>query len=754
MKEHSIDAIARAVAERAREKRSRRAVLRSAVCAAATGVAVGVAHETSALARMQEVPLGTRAPGGRTTSEAAFDLALDPMEIFRYVNEQVLYDPYAGALRGATGTLWAMAGNSVDQALLLADLLREALVDVRFVAGELDDQAAGALLAAATLDRDGFEAHVTRLHATVRADAPDITPEVQTLLDSARAEGERRAALAVERWETGVAQLQAVLADAGVKLPGVVPALPKRERTQHVWVQYREGTEWIDLDPTMPGAEPGSAYAEAREPWDELPDELFHTVTVRVRAERIAAGQLTEGTLLEQTLRSADLTGVPLTLTHYRPGALAQFGVSVAGVLEEQLQYIPNLAVGDERAVAGSEPLTILPPDGATDILGEKSNEGDTAAEWVDFEVRSPDHPAVTATRVVFDRLPPEARSAGALSADQVAAVSTVELGPEFGTGYLPLEQILSVVVTGGELPSSFFEQDFSLTDPFADLNLPGNAHEFARGLFDSRIAAGMGHRVYLNRPKVTGFWVAIESVDEGGPNGRGSSEIDLIQRHYAAAPIAGGVTGTEHPLLAAGVVDHTIERLMFEPTQEQAAAGVVAKPGVGALFEAAAEAGQPLVVLSASDAASLQAVPIEARARVGALIEAGALVIAPDGAVDVGGEPQYGFWAVDAATGAAFDEMANGRGAEGVEYEVTQVIPGNAIAAYMRYGICLRLKTLATTALLMSLVGWAVIGGAFAGGARGTNLWAAYGIGSAITLPSSGAAIGAGLGMGFAGGC
>ena len=64
-------------------------------------------------------------------------LEYDDEAIIRFVDEQIAYQPYQGLLRGALGTLMSRAGNSLDQSVLLATLLRDAGFDARITQGRL-----------------------------------------------------------------------------------------------------------------------------------------------------------------------------------------------------------------------------------------------------------------------------------------------------------------------------------------------------------------------------------------------------------------------------------------------------------------------------------------------------------------------------------------------------------------------------------------------------------------------------------------
>lgn len=59
-------------------------------------------------------------------------------KIFEFVRDDIAYEVYVGSLRGARGTLWSNAGNSVDQASLMIALLRVAGVGAEYATGTLN----------------------------------------------------------------------------------------------------------------------------------------------------------------------------------------------------------------------------------------------------------------------------------------------------------------------------------------------------------------------------------------------------------------------------------------------------------------------------------------------------------------------------------------------------------------------------------------------------------------------------------------
>src|SRR5262245_37596232 len=102
----------------------------------------------------------------RTVDPAEYDVAArasklgrDPQASFEFVRDEIAYEVYAGALRGAAGCLGAKAGNAVDKSLLLAALLAASGHETRWAFGTLDQETAG-LLAASTLENEPDEEDV------------------------------------------------------------------------------------------------------------------------------------------------------------------------------------------------------------------------------------------------------------------------------------------------------------------------------------------------------------------------------------------------------------------------------------------------------------------------------------------------------------------------------------------------------------------------------------------------------------------
>ncbi|MBN1945429.1 MAG: hypothetical protein JW797_07100 [Bradymonadales bacterium] len=164
---------------------------------------------------------------------------------FRFLRDNLAFDPYGGRVRGARGALFSHSGNSVDLALLATELLAAQGINWRLVKATLQDEQASTLFASALP------------HATTRG----VDPATRTFDP------------ALQRWR-------------------------RRTVADHWWVEAEIDGRWVAFDPVYPGLELGQAVVEPERRFDtgQIPGELEHTVTIRLfqrRARRPAATPLT-----------------------------------------------------------------------------------------------------------------------------------------------------------------------------------------------------------------------------------------------------------------------------------------------------------------------------------------------------------------------------------------------------------------------------------------------------------------------------
>jgi hypothetical protein len=351
----------------------------------------GVAGPEEDAARLGERldALEARMPPERydlTALAASLGAGVEPA--FAFVRDRVGFDAYDGVLRGARGTLVHRAGNAPDRALLLAALLRQKGVATRFATSGLD---------AATTER-----LLARLFVRPPVAAAPTRPASE-LTQRVLGRGRRDA--------------DAILGALGPAVPsaaGPTQTEALRALSRHVWVQARAEDRWIDLDPSFPDAVPGRAPAPASGVHEDLPDDLFQMLTLRVAAEYLSGGALATEKCLEYTARVADLRDAHVYLIHApsRPSGLADaLSAGTAG----PDAFAPALWVSGEayggRAVSfteGAKAERGRPPGrGLGGVLGGGGALGSSrafVAEWLELELRIPGRPPEVTRRALVDR--------------------------------------------------------------------------------------------------------------------------------------------------------------------------------------------------------------------------------------------------------------------------------------------------------------------------------------------------------------
>jgi len=376
----------------------------------------------------------------------------DRTALFLWVRDRTALVPYRGSLRGPVGVVMDRVGNSLDRALLLADLLKRAGKAVRLVNGTLDD-AAVARLAASWSARPRPALPDTRLDDTAL-----IARLVKDLGIDAAAFGARNARLdaatsaLADRTRKRIAAQAAAIAKL---VPATAPpaARDTSALADHWWVQAEDGGVWIDLDPSLPDAEPGQTLVAAGETIapDAVGDDRRHTLTVRVIGEVWHDQAREETVLVDHTFAPADVWGQRISVTNVAFDLPDQDTLlagpapldALKAALTTQTEWLPVLRIGDALVArmsvtdAGelydaSDPngntnrlarvvqrATKAGVGGATDLLGTlPGSDGESlpgkpppaehsgfTAEWIEYEVRAPGAPPTIVRRNVFDGL-------------------------------------------------------------------------------------------------------------------------------------------------------------------------------------------------------------------------------------------------------------------------------------------------------------------------------------------------------------
>lgn len=240
------------------------------------------------------------------------NLDFDAAEITNFVAEQIAFEPYAGVLRGAQGTLLARAGNALDQSLLLATLLKDAGFHAVIRSGSLTNAEASRL--------------VNTLHQRPQAPAPWDTAAVAkvqtellqsfTDLNKAYAESGREPKFTMQDVIVGINQdrdeLLAALGSAGIKLGSDDKNVAIINEAEHYyWVSFREGPSqpWVAAHPAFGKAE--HPEVEIQETYSgNIPTELSHRVRLELIVEQRFGGKINTGAMMEpMEIPSANLAG-------------------------------------------------------------------------------------------------------------------------------------------------------------------------------------------------------------------------------------------------------------------------------------------------------------------------------------------------------------------------------------------------------------------------------------------------------------
>ncbi len=618
----------------------------------------------------------TAVAAGETVADVAARLDYDVDAIFRFVADEVHYESYDGALRGAKGTLWARAGNSVDQAMLLGALLEAAQVPYRYAVGALtaaqSELLATRLAPAADDVRERFAASATAaaLSATeldeVPTESPQLSPADQARLDEVAARAAESLARAGRSVDALSAQIGEALAGAGVELPPLAaPAITALEVDQHAWIQVADGPAWIDLDPSVPGMDPGTAAGEPASTFDVAPAEWDHAITVTVAADDYLGGAVARRDVVTLTTTSQRAVDTAIGISMAPAESLGGVGLGITQLFTGQMTIYPSIIMGDELTEA-SQPM-LFATDGASTVgvLDEGEPivgvaDGETVAVWLVVEIASPGAAPVVVERALLDRLPPGDRATGAFTPEAVVPIS---VGTNvMGEAMLREFNALTLLqVECARVPAQYILARLKHPSLVGALEMLGLGLPALRNTLGLERETERGVWSYPSGPNVTAF--TYHAAAPEAADGELRVSADLLHRQRASLPLSDGTTPATnaiHPLVLSGVLDAVAEETLLDPeTRGETGAP---EPSIAGIFARAAEMDIGITVLSTVDDLPRVTVDEMSAALLTAALEQGAIVVVPERPVDLDGVPFTGWWVIDPASGRTWDQLQNGR--------------------------------------------------------------------------------------------
>lgn len=418
---------------------------------------------TSALARLDPV-----FDAMRTVQEAidrslfdvrslGTDLAFsDAQAIIDHVRDRVAFEPYRGVLRGAEGALRSSGGNSFDQAILLATLLKDAGYEARIQVGTIDFEQASMLVAGAFVPivdaGTGLEDPLAALDRI--ADLTSNPDAIRQASASAASEGaEDINGLADLVTEDLIALLPNAALEGGDQ--EVVPAIIEEAR-EYAFVEYRllPTDAWSAAHPAWRVGEPPSEVAISDTAVDAVPEKYLHRVRFEAFIERRVGDSFEvlplmtawERPVADAADRAYSFAVVPLLVTELEealnnPLALDPLAFDLEGVLSSSEFYVPvfegqpapdalafdstgniapiavaaNSAAATFREVARGTDRAA----GAIGALGggsedsEDSEDVELTGYWLQTTLITPDGSEHVERRYMLDRIGVERREAG-----------------------------------------------------------------------------------------------------------------------------------------------------------------------------------------------------------------------------------------------------------------------------------------------------------------------------------------------------
>ncbi|MEO8270741.1 MAG: transglutaminase domain-containing protein, partial [Aureliella sp.] len=299
----------------------------------------------------------------------AAELDYDPQLIFNFLSTDIGYESYVGSLRGARGTLWSGAGNSLDETSLGVALFRASGIPARYAHGTLSDPLSQQLIL--SMFPESFQ---TVGYIPIGTEVADPANDPQLLL----------------------------------------------EARDHYWLQADTGLGFQNADSSgLPGGVFGTPFTIASNTFNEVADELRHKAQVSLEAEMynsasalfggLGGGGFSTSTVLELKMNDVELVGRPITIGNF----VVSSALNALAFGSQTNTFTPYLILGD-AAYASSATDQLVTGINYQEVLTNFPFGSQVLTGLVlTIAITSPNSAPKTYSHTILDRVGEAARQTG-----------------------------------------------------------------------------------------------------------------------------------------------------------------------------------------------------------------------------------------------------------------------------------------------------------------------------------------------------
>lgn len=646
-------------------------------------------------------------PVAQTDLAALADSLPKPQSAFEYVRDQIAFEPYPGAMKGAAATLITRGGNALDRALLLATLVSMQGFEVQIAHGQLSATMARNLLQ--QISTTPGAAELIARSATTAGTA--TSPARQKIGALSAADGKRLAAST----EQSFAFLDASVQAAKIALGSDKSEAQLKSLQDHYWVRAVVDGKTLDLDPSFAAMAYGRKYAEVAETLNVagLDAQRMQTMSLRLVADYLQGGAVVTENLLEGEFNTIDLWGQNIRLAVLAKEAKAAANdflarLSIGGDTAAQKTFQLRVTRADKTGTAqgNGSPFagltSVFGAGGGTEAPNPKPSGAILARLYLEVETRGPELAAARSRRMILDRLDSSGgalRIDPALAGDEIAGAmigqvwdGTIGLGPvhpvylakatlAWLASYIDLQnQLIAAADSAQKLDSSQLPGPLLAPELLSFYLSSANAEGKIQAQFTPQL------RAYHERPRLAflrhGF--AVGDWSDLSKQASYREGIDVINAPFA---FVGPRELQSRLAMRWGAADTALELRLN---------------GNGAfntlpLMAAASAAKVPVHTIGPDQHAMLASVSVPApiKAVLEGELRDGHAILAPARLIDLNGTRTYGWWSVEKDTGYAIGKMELGGAQDIAEYtNLQKAIPkasqiagnlmGNVLLCYM----------------------------------------------------------------------